>query len=181
MNLTSLILDECDSFRWIPDVSCLSNLENLSFGECRNLFTINCSVRWWGPRHKDRSRVRFRNEGGSFVMGQSVKKSSVIFSIFPNISGKLSRLEQYERSRLSREVNFNGGKLLSSGQPSASKILSFSNKPTEWWILNKFRRSLNDKISKFERQDTSDISVKLSHSSKIKLVKFTSVCNVKGK
>jgi len=42
--LTSLILDECDSFRWIPDVSCLSNLENLSFRKCRNLFTIHHSV-----------------------------------------------------------------------------------------------------------------------------------------
>ncbi|KAL2966540.1 hypothetical protein AAZX31_16G123200 [Glycine max] len=44
VNLTSLILDECDSFRWIPDVSCLSNLENLSFRKCRNLFTIHHSV-----------------------------------------------------------------------------------------------------------------------------------------
>ena len=127
------------------------------------------------------SRVRFRNEGGSFVMGQSVKKSCVIFSIFPNISGKLLRLQQYESSSLSREVNFNCGKLLSCGQNSASKILCFSNKPTEWWIVNKFRHSPNDKFSKFERQDTSGISVKLSHSSKVNLVKFTSLCNLKKK
>jgi len=141
------------------------------------------SINWWisVPRLNHWSRVRFRNEGGSFVMGQSVKKSCVIFSIFPNISGKLLRLQQYESSSLSREVNFNCGKLLSCGQNSASKILSFSNKPTEWWIVNKFGHFLNDKFSKFERQDTSGISVKLSHSSKIKLVKFTSLCNVKRK
>ncbi|KAG4380260.1 hypothetical protein AAZX31_16G123000 [Glycine max] len=44
VNLTRLTLDECDSLTEIPDVSCLSNLENLSFGECRNLFTIHHSV-----------------------------------------------------------------------------------------------------------------------------------------
>ncbi|XP_028207956.1 TMV resistance protein N-like [Glycine soja] len=44
VNLTSLILDECDSLTEIPDVSCLSNLENLSFRKCRNLFTIHHSV-----------------------------------------------------------------------------------------------------------------------------------------
>eukprot|EP00256_Glycine_max_P067197 XP_025981792.1 TMV resistance protein N isoform X4 [Glycine max] len=44
VNLTSLILDECDSLTEIPDVSCLSNLENLSFRGCPNLFTIHHSV-----------------------------------------------------------------------------------------------------------------------------------------
>jgi len=42
--LTSLILDECDSLIEIPDVSCLSNLENLSFARCQNLLTIHRSV-----------------------------------------------------------------------------------------------------------------------------------------
>ena len=56
-----------------------------------------------GPSLNTWSRVRFRNEGGSFVMGHSIKWSSVIFSIFPNISGKLSRLTQYQSSNLSRE------------------------------------------------------------------------------
>ncbi|KAL2966522.1 hypothetical protein AAZX31_16G122400 [Glycine max] len=44
VNLTSLTLDECDSLTEIPDVSCLSKLEKLSFGNCRNLFTIHHSV-----------------------------------------------------------------------------------------------------------------------------------------
>ena len=44
MNLTSLILDECDSLTEISDVSCLSNLEILSFRERRNLFRIHHSV-----------------------------------------------------------------------------------------------------------------------------------------
>ncbi|KHN11116.1 TMV resistance protein N [Glycine soja] len=44
VNLTSLILDECDSLTEIPDVSCLSKLEKLSFKDCRNLFTIHPSV-----------------------------------------------------------------------------------------------------------------------------------------
>ncbi|XP_040866121.1 TMV resistance protein N isoform X3 [Glycine max] len=44
VNLTSLILDECDSLTEIPDVSCLSKLEKLSFARCRNLFTIHHSV-----------------------------------------------------------------------------------------------------------------------------------------
>ena len=42
--MTRLTLDECDSLTEIPDVSCLSNLENLSFRKCRNLFTIHHSV-----------------------------------------------------------------------------------------------------------------------------------------
>ncbi|KAG4939271.1 hypothetical protein JHK86_045412 [Glycine max] len=44
VNLTSLILDECDNLIEIPDVSCLPNLENLSFRECLNLLTIHHSV-----------------------------------------------------------------------------------------------------------------------------------------
>eukprot|EP00256_Glycine_max_P067303 XP_025981898.1 TMV resistance protein N-like [Glycine max] len=44
VNLTSLILDECDSLTEISDVSCLSNLEILSFRERRNLFRIHHSV-----------------------------------------------------------------------------------------------------------------------------------------
>ena len=44
MNLTSLNLSMCDSLTEIPDVSCLSKLEKLSFARCRNLFTIHHSV-----------------------------------------------------------------------------------------------------------------------------------------
>ncbi|KRH08232.1 hypothetical protein GLYMA_16G137600v4 [Glycine max] len=44
VNLTRLTLDECDSLTEIPDVSGLSNLENLSFASCWNLFTIHHSV-----------------------------------------------------------------------------------------------------------------------------------------
>ncbi|KAL2966508.1 hypothetical protein AAZX31_16G121700 [Glycine max] len=44
VNLTILNLDKCDSLTEIPDVSCLSKLEKLSFARCRNLFTIHYSV-----------------------------------------------------------------------------------------------------------------------------------------
>eukprot|EP00256_Glycine_max_P056567 XP_014624126.1 protein SUPPRESSOR OF npr1-1, CONSTITUTIVE 1 isoform X2 [Glycine max] len=44
VNLTSLNLSMCDSLTEIPDVSCLSKLEKLSFARCRNLFTIHHSV-----------------------------------------------------------------------------------------------------------------------------------------
>ena len=42
--MTILNLDKCDSLTEIPDVSCLSKLEKLSFARCRNLFTIHYSV-----------------------------------------------------------------------------------------------------------------------------------------
>ena len=136
---------------------------------------------WFRGKHRNkvRSRVRFRNERVNFFTGVCSKWSSVMFSIFPNISGKFSRLWQYPSLSCSREVNLIGGKFLSLEQPSASKILSFSKKPTDGWMAYKLSQSLNDNFCKCGTQDTSGICVKCWHESKFRLVRFTNFCNIK--
>ncbi|KAK7364856.1 hypothetical protein VNO80_13600 [Phaseolus coccineus] len=44
VNMTSLNFDECRYLKQIPDVSCLTHLENLSFRWCPKLFSLHCSV-----------------------------------------------------------------------------------------------------------------------------------------
>jgi hypothetical protein len=63
-------------------------------------------------------------------MGVSYKRTLGIFVISPNISGKLSRLRQYERLNFSNKVNLSGGILLSMMQCSIFKNLSLSNNPS---------------------------------------------------
>ena len=65
---------------------------------------------WFRGKHTNNvwSRVRFRNESGNFLTGVCSKLRCIIFSIFPNISGKLSRLWQNPSLSCSREVNLMG-------------------------------------------------------------------------
>lgn len=114
----------------------------------------------WTIPHLCSCKLRSQKSYGNILMA--------VYSIFPNISGKLTRLEQYERLMLSREVNLIGGKVSSLLQPSKFMISSLSRNPTESWISTKFSQKTKDNSFKIGKPDKSGVRVKNSHLSKFK-------------
>jgi len=164
-------------------MSCLDNhnpshLETHIKPSCENMAMLLGN--WTIPQicsSNFRSRLRFWIEDGNSFIGLPIIRSSVKFSIFPNISGKLSRVEQCERLSCLREVNMMGGKVFRFLQWKASKYLSLSRNPTDSWIFDKFSQSLNDNFSKFGRPDTSGIRVIDSQLLKFKTFRQINRCN----
>jgi len=109
---------------------------------------IGLEQKWIGSRKLDFLPTL---TGNSFIMGSLTKRSFFIFPVFPNISGKLSRLKQSESSSSSREGKLRGGNLLSSAHSSAINILSLVRKPTESSTEIKLAHSLKESFSKFGR------------------------------
>jgi len=83
-----------------------------------------------------------------------------MFHIFPIISGKFSRLEQYKSLSFLREGKLRGGNLLSFLQCCELNNLSLDIKPTESSIAVKLSQHSKESFSKFGRSDMSGIRVK---------------------